>query len=146
MVNARLHVICGNCGCNDMFEVGSATYDDHREIYISCHNCSTLHCLSDKAKIKDSDGARSLGVKPIDKVLSAREVEYVKAVCAFPGAKYPTSHYPCEHQDDELLPGEEHEAWYRPEELGLIESVGSYKWKPGKKLRILYAMEDGGAE
>ena len=59
MVNARLHLICGNCGCNDEWEWeyrtaeiedGEVLNDD--EVWIWCRNCSTLHTLSDNAKHK----------------------------------------------------------------------------------------------
>lgn len=47
MVMARLHIICGNCGCNNMF-----TYEVKEDVYISCANCSTLHNLEDTVKKK----------------------------------------------------------------------------------------------
>lgn len=56
MAHARLHIICGNCGCNDMFSFEIVTdYDDDKEcdyqrVSISCGNCSTLHCLEDNAE------------------------------------------------------------------------------------------------
>jgi hypothetical protein len=55
MVNARIHIICGNCGCGDMFEGKTEHYSDGEfegeEIYITCKNCSTIHSLSDKMEI-----------------------------------------------------------------------------------------------
>lgn len=57
MVRARLHVICGNCGCNDEFEWqhiplevidGNVVQDE--DVVIECRNCVTLHYLSDNAK------------------------------------------------------------------------------------------------
>ncbi len=59
MARAKLHVICGNCGCNDEFEYrivkdgldyGDGTFDD--AVHIICNNCTTLHELSDTIKIK----------------------------------------------------------------------------------------------
>lgn len=53
MVMARLHIICGNCGCNDMFswkiqkdyqDFGDYQKDD---VCIYCKNCGTIHTLSD---------------------------------------------------------------------------------------------------
>jgi len=57
MVMARLHLICGNCGCNDEWEW------EHREreevdgelmseesVWLWCGNCSTLHDVNDNAK------------------------------------------------------------------------------------------------
>jgi RNase P subunit RPR2 len=64
MVMARLHVICGNCGCNDEFEwrhteereVACDVIDDEC-VYILCRNCGTLHNLSDNAKKKDRENS-----------------------------------------------------------------------------------------
>ena len=57
MVNAKLHIICGNCGCNDNFEYNTrdALIDDEGklsssvEVSIICLNCSTIHGLEDNA-------------------------------------------------------------------------------------------------
>jgi uncharacterized Zn finger protein len=61
MVRARLHIICGNCGCNDEFEY-RIVKDGHDNgetqtpaVYIVCNNCVTLHDLSDTIKEKDRD-------------------------------------------------------------------------------------------
>ena len=57
MVMARLHLICGNCGCDDEWEWehdqeardnGDGTFGP--DVWITCRNCSTLHTLSSKAK------------------------------------------------------------------------------------------------
>lgn len=57
MAHARLHIICGNCGCNDMFvwshhpeanDMGDGTFQP--AVYLTCNNCATLHDLSDNAK------------------------------------------------------------------------------------------------
>lgn len=51
MANAKLHIICGNCGCNDSFfyEIDEKGQDfgTHFEpsVFIVCKNCSTLHDL-----------------------------------------------------------------------------------------------------
>lgn len=53
---AKLHIICGNCGCNDLFKYKiSLDYDDDKEchfpvVYICCGNCNTSHCLEDNAE------------------------------------------------------------------------------------------------
>ncbi len=54
MARARLHLICGNCGCNDEWtwehmpkEVAFLEVDD---VYIRCNNCSALHSINDNAK------------------------------------------------------------------------------------------------
>ena len=61
MVMARLHLICGNCGCNDDWEwehkpkemVGDELMSDD-DVVLSCRNCSTLHFVNDNAKKKDT--------------------------------------------------------------------------------------------
>ena len=59
MVMARLHLICGNCGCNDMWEWecrqeetcdGEVMTD--ADVSLSCGNCSTIHSINGNAKIK----------------------------------------------------------------------------------------------
>lgn len=58
MVNAKLHIICGNCGCKDMFEYEiddeAKDFGDHEEpgTFIICKNCSTIHSLDDNAKYR----------------------------------------------------------------------------------------------
>lgn len=58
MARARLHLICGNCGCNDMWsysidpegnDVGGELFPSVR---LSCGNCATLHDLADTAENK----------------------------------------------------------------------------------------------
>lgn len=60
MARARLHLICGNCGCKDEFEWahikkevddGEVMVDENVHLY--CRNCGTLHALSDNAKLKE---------------------------------------------------------------------------------------------
>jgi len=60
MVMAKLHVICGNCGCSDDFEwsyrkelVIDGDIIDTEEVSLYCANCSTIHALSDNAKTED---------------------------------------------------------------------------------------------
>lgn len=61
MVCARLHVICGNCGCNDEFSfvIDPEGHDITKEetefepaVFITCKNCATLHDLSENAEMK----------------------------------------------------------------------------------------------
>ena len=52
MVNARLHVICGNCGAiatNGMMthQIREGDEDAPQRVLLSCANCATLHNLSD---------------------------------------------------------------------------------------------------
>lgn len=49
MANSKLHIICGNCGCNDEFTY-RISYDD---VFIYCNNCSTLHLLRKTVKEED---------------------------------------------------------------------------------------------
>jgi len=58
MVNARLHLICGNCGSNNDWEyeiepegndIDGVIFPD---VHIWCRNCSTLHTF-DEVKAKD---------------------------------------------------------------------------------------------
>jgi uncharacterized Zn finger protein len=55
MANAKLHIICGNCGCNHMFvyEIVKDIDDDSgkeiQHVYLICKNCITLHNLDDNA-------------------------------------------------------------------------------------------------
>lgn len=59
MVMARLHVICGNCGCADEWELSiqrdgedvsmeETKFED--SAWLTCDNCGTLHDLKAKAK------------------------------------------------------------------------------------------------
>ena len=56
MTNAKLHIICGNCGCNHMFDYKIVTnYDDDTKeefetVGIGCNNCGTIHQLDDNAE------------------------------------------------------------------------------------------------
>lgn len=61
MANAKLHLICGNCGCNDMFtyEIVKDGHDITEDkpkfkdaVFLSCGNCYTLHDLEDNAEDK----------------------------------------------------------------------------------------------
>jgi hypothetical protein len=57
MANAKLHMICGNCGQNDMFdyhislEINDVTEEEQQVVYIGCNNCNTLHVLDDNAEL-----------------------------------------------------------------------------------------------
>lgn len=57
MVMARLHLICGNCGCNDDWEwhhvpkeVAEGETMQDEDVFISCRNCITLHSINDNAQ------------------------------------------------------------------------------------------------
>ena len=51
MVASKLHLICGNCGCNDMWEY----HIENNEVYITCNNCDTIHTLDEVNAIKVED-------------------------------------------------------------------------------------------
>lgn len=61
MARAKLHIICGNCGCNDMFEYridpqGNDTGESFEPtVDITCRNCATIHSLENNAKKKESE-------------------------------------------------------------------------------------------
>jgi len=52
----KLHIICGACGCNTMFEykpvkdIDDKTNKKILKVYIICNNCSTVFDLDDYAK------------------------------------------------------------------------------------------------
>lgn len=56
MARARLHLICGNCGTNDMWSylIDPQGHDIAGQlqpaVFLSCGNCMTLHDLADTAK------------------------------------------------------------------------------------------------
>jgi hypothetical protein len=53
MVNNVLHVICGNCGCNNewvgRFDIDpdGSSHPDGYTFCLSCQNCATLHPVSE---------------------------------------------------------------------------------------------------
>ncbi len=64
MVMARLHIICGNCGCNDEFSFkidpkGNDVSDTYSKfepaVFITCGNCSTIHNLDNNASLKSEE-------------------------------------------------------------------------------------------
>jgi hypothetical protein len=52
MVRARLHLICGNCGCNHewTWKHRKANEFDPETVSIICNNCCTIHAIEDNAK------------------------------------------------------------------------------------------------
>lgn len=58
MAHAKLHIICGNCGKNDMFkyqivkDIDDDTEKEFFRVSIICENCSTLHDLEDNAELE----------------------------------------------------------------------------------------------
>lgn len=55
MARARLHLICGNCGCNDMWNYFIDPKGQDNDgvlfpiVYLTCGNCSTVHDLENTA-------------------------------------------------------------------------------------------------
>lgn len=56
MLNPRVHIICGLCGCNNMlkFQIGTS-YDDDKEVEkpdvtIICDNCDSITGLDEIIK------------------------------------------------------------------------------------------------
>lgn len=56
MAASRLHIICGNCGCNNKFsyeinphgrDISGAEPKFKPAVWIRCDNCKTLHDLID---------------------------------------------------------------------------------------------------
>lgn len=52
MARARIHIICGNCGCNDEWtwkikkddvDLDGENFED--DVYLTCGNCATIHSL-----------------------------------------------------------------------------------------------------
>jgi uncharacterized Zn finger protein len=58
MANARLHIICGNCGCSDLLthrirqDIDDETGEEYQSVSIDCNNCHTVHQLEDNAKLE----------------------------------------------------------------------------------------------
>jgi hypothetical protein len=72
--------------------------------------------------------------------LNEDEIDFVKRVYVSPGCKLDST---SKWIDDGTEHGASHFLWKKPEELGLIEAVGSYKWVPCKKLEMrMYAKKD----
>ena len=61
MAHAKLHMICGNCGQNNMFEyhisteMNDVTEKEEQVVYIACDNCNTLHVLDDNAERREAN-------------------------------------------------------------------------------------------
>lgn len=55
MAHARLHLICGNCGCSDHWEWEHIPEEEDypEDVFIWCKNCTTLHSLNANAKVKE---------------------------------------------------------------------------------------------
>ena len=53
MATAKLHLICGNCGCDNQWSwqhhPENENHETGEDVYLICNNCSTIHQLSQKA-------------------------------------------------------------------------------------------------
>ena len=58
MVNARLHIICGNCGSKDYFawEYVPEDEEEDADVNLYCNNCVTIHQISSNAKPRTPTG------------------------------------------------------------------------------------------
>jgi len=63
MAMAKLHIICGNCGCDDSFEWKhhAATMDENERVDLLCTNCSTIHQLGDNASVTKGEEYKFFG-------------------------------------------------------------------------------------
>ncbi len=73
----------------------------------------------------------------INEVLNPSEVAFVEKVFANPGGKMSTQEA-YELVDDNTIMGAHVALWKTPEALGMIESVGSFKWIPKNLSAELY--------
>jgi len=79
-------------------------------------------------------------MKQIDELLSKEELGFVMAVAANPGSKYPGG-YGADW--DVFYPEGKPALFKKPEELGLIKSVGSFKWVLGENVKNKIFMGGG---
>lgn len=68
MARARLHLICGNCGCNSMwsYRIDPTGHDINGRlcpaVFLTCGNCHTLHDIADNAVEHPSPPVMPAGV------------------------------------------------------------------------------------
>ncbi len=79
----------------------------------------------------------------ISELLTPEEVAFVKMVYQCPGFKLDSKDCFC-RIDNGTEYGESHALWDKPEELGMITSVGSYKWVPlpGLEMNLCFTPVD----
>ena len=75
-------------------------------------------------------------VQPIGEILTADEAEFVRHVFCCPSSKYPGG---AEFWDRIDM---DNGIWIKPEFLGLVRSVGSYKWEPTERLQLCRYVDD----
>lgn len=75
-------------------------------------------------------------MKKLNSVLTEKEAEFVKLVYRNPGCKLNGPNESSYYEDDGSKYGEFITLWNNPEKLGLIKTVGSYKWVPTDKLDL----------
>ena len=73
-------------------------------------------------------------VRPLREVLTDQEARFVKWVYRNPGGKCNDENVAQRWEDDGTEFGAIFSHWEKPEALGLVECVGSWKWKPTAKL------------
>lgn len=58
LINPKLHIICGMCGCNSMLtyeiktEINDDTNEEYPVVYIICDNCSTVTDLCETLTVE----------------------------------------------------------------------------------------------
>lgn len=76
-------------------------------------------------------------LQPIDELLSKEELGFVMAVAAYPGTKYPGSYV----AGMDIYPEVGEPLWVKPQELGIIKPVGSFKWVLGDNVKTKFFIE-----
>jgi hypothetical protein len=92
---------------------------------------------TDIGEVDASSASQIIGVvmESIEELLSSEEAEFVRHVFCFPGGKYPGG---AEFWDRISM---DCGIWLKPESLGLVRSIGSYKWEPTDKLKLCRVSE-----
>jgi hypothetical protein len=77
-------------------------------------------------------------LQPIDELLSEEELGFVMAVAANPGCKYPGGYGA---NWDVFYPDGKPALYEKPQELGIIKAVGSFKWVLGDNVKTKLFIE-----
>lgn len=87
--------------------------------------------------IKAALPAPVLNVPEQAPALTSHEIDFCLLVLQSPGARLDDEGQARHWEDDGSEYGQIFSHWYKPEELGLIECVGGYKWVPTDKLKSM---------
>lgn len=74
--------------------------------------------------------------------LTPEEIDFVECVFNNSGCKYPRAAGSFSTYDEETKTGGD-PLWKKPEQLGIIECIGSYKWRPKNIKQLLCVKEKG---